>query len=34
MLHKRLEQITASPNVQIGSFPLLEFGDFFRNIPV
>jgi hypothetical protein len=33
MLHKRLEQITASPNVQIGALPLLEFGDFLRNIP-
>ena len=34
MLHKRLEQITASPNVEIGSFSLLELGDFFRNLPV
>src|SRR5262249_42040242 len=34
MLHQRLEQITASPNVQIGSFALLEFGNFLRYIPV
>jgi hypothetical protein len=33
MLHKRLQEVTASPNVQIGSFPLFELGDFFRNIP-
>src|ERR1051325_1804892 len=32
MLHKRLEEITASPNVQIGSFTLFEFGDFLPHI--
>src|SRR6185503_15573842 len=31
MLHERLKQITASPNMEIGTFTLLEFGDFFRN---
>src|SRR5688572_11253851 len=34
MLHKGLEQITASPDVEIWARPLLEFGDLFRNIAV
>src|SRR5882724_850708 len=34
MLDQRLEQIAASPNVQIWARPLLEFRDFFRNISI
>ena len=34
MLEERLNQICASPNVQIRPFLLLDFGDCFRNISV
>lgn len=34
MLDQCLKEIPASPNVQIRPGPLLDFGDFFRNIPV
>jgi hypothetical protein len=34
MLDERLNEICGSINVQIRPFPLLNFGDFFRNISV
>ena len=34
MLHERLKESTTSPNVQIRSWLLLDFGDFFCNISV
>src|SRR5687768_519066 len=32
ILHERLQKIAAAPYVQIWAIPLLDLGDFFRNI--
>jgi len=34
MLEERLNEVCTSSNVQIRSFLLLDFGDFFRNISI
>ncbi len=34
MLDKRLNEVTASPNVQIRPLLSLDFGDFFRRISI